>query len=224
MLKKILLATVTTVFLVLSAGASADMVANVYSCTLKEGKTSEDAHAVNGEWLKWARAHAGTDGIKSSYTTAIVGDLEGFTWVDTYESLAVWAKVNDAVCRTSSTLMLVRPGSGELGGDPAEPYHYRSSCAPGNFRDYARAIDGMGKFDLVMVDGRARASCIVHAVPKVRRTPSISRGSICGTTTRIAICQVLAPLRVLLPQDSLRAITAGRSCRSAKLLVASTQS
>ena len=74
MLKKILLATVTTVFLVLSAGASADMVANVYSCTLKEGKTSEDAHAVNGEWLKWARAQAGTDGIRSSYTTAIVGE------------------------------------------------------------------------------------------------------------------------------------------------------
>lgn len=94
MLKKILLATVSTVFIVLSAGASADMVANVYSCTLKEGKTSEDAHAANGQWLKWARAKAGTDDIRSSYTTSIVGDLEGFMWVDTYPDLATWAKIN----------------------------------------------------------------------------------------------------------------------------------
>ena len=96
MLKKVLLATVTTVFLVLSAGASADMVANVYSCTLKEGKTTEDAHAANAQWLKWARAKAGTDGIRSSYTTSIVGDLEGFMWVDTYPDLAAWAKINAA--------------------------------------------------------------------------------------------------------------------------------
>ncbi|NNF50200.1 MAG: hypothetical protein HKN65_10120 [Woeseiaceae bacterium] len=95
-MKKILLAALTTVFLVFSAGASADMVANVYSCKLKEGKTSEDAHAINGEWLKWARAKAGTDDIRSSYTTSIVGDLDGFMWVDTYPDLAAWAKVNGA--------------------------------------------------------------------------------------------------------------------------------
>ena len=96
MFKKILLAAVTTVFLVFSAGASADMVANVYTCKLKEGKTSEDAHAINGQWLKWARAKAGTDDIRSSFTTAIVGDLDGFMWVDTYPDLAAWAKVNGA--------------------------------------------------------------------------------------------------------------------------------
>ena len=95
-MKKVLLAALTTAFLVLSAGASADMVASVYSCKLKEGKTSEDAHAVNGEWLKWARAKAGTDDVRSSYTTSIVGDLEGFMWVDTYPDLAAWAKVNGA--------------------------------------------------------------------------------------------------------------------------------
>ena len=95
-MKKIFVATVSALFLVLSAAASADMVANVYSCTLNEGKTSEDAHAVNGQWLKWARAKAGTDEIRSSFTTSIVGDLEGFMWVDTYPDLAAWAKVNGA--------------------------------------------------------------------------------------------------------------------------------
>ena len=38
------------------------------------------------------------------------------------------------------------------------------------------------------------------------------------------ICQVRAPFRVLLPQEIFRAITAGRSWRSARLLVASTPS
>lgn len=95
-MKRIFIATVSAMFLMLSAGASADMVANVYSCTLKEGKTSEDAHAINGQWLKWARAKAGTDDIRSSYTTSIVGDLEGFMWVDTYPDLAAWAKINGA--------------------------------------------------------------------------------------------------------------------------------
>ena len=38
------------------------------------------------------------------------------------------------------------------------------------------------------------------------------------------ICQVRAPFWVLLPQEILRAMTAGRSWRSARLLVASTPS
>jgi hypothetical protein len=38
------------------------------------------------------------------------------------------------------------------------------------------------------------------------------------------ICQVVAPFPVLLPQEILRAMTAGRNWRSAKLLVASTPS
>lgn len=39
-----------------------------------------------------------------------------------------------------------------------------------SFRRYAEAIDEFpnGQFDLVLVDGRARPSCIVHAAPKVR--------------------------------------------------------
>jgi hypothetical protein len=42
--------------------------------------------------------------------------------------------------------------------------------------------------------------------------------------SEVRICQVRAPFGVLLPQEILRAITAGRSWRSARLLVASTPS
>ena len=82
---------------------------------------------------------------------------------------AWWDRVQQAVDNALVTVMLVHAGGEELGSDPANPRHYRSSCRPGNFRDYVQVIDLMEPFDLVMVDGRARASCIAHAVPMVRK-------------------------------------------------------
>ena len=96
MIKKILLTTVASMLLVLSAGVSADPVTIVFSCELKDGKTKEDAMAVNGQWLKWARATGGSDEITSSFVTTMIGELGGFLWVDTYPDLATWAKVADA--------------------------------------------------------------------------------------------------------------------------------
>ena len=95
-MKKMITAVVMSAFLALSAGASADPVSAVFTCKLNDGKTKEDAMAVNAKWLKWARATAGTDAITSSYVETVVGDLGGFMWVDTYPDLATWAKVADA--------------------------------------------------------------------------------------------------------------------------------
>ncbi len=58
--------------------------------------------------------------------------------------------------------------------DPSDPDHYASSdanYAHMNFKAYASAIDAYpdGHFDVVMVDGRARTSCLVHALPKLRK-------------------------------------------------------
>jgi hypothetical protein len=62
----------------------------------------------------------------------------------------------------------IPPGPGEIGLDRANPEHYRAgSIGNANFLAYAQSITGNGPFDLVLVDGRARASCIVHAVPEV---------------------------------------------------------
>jgi hypothetical protein len=60
MIRKMILAILTTTFLLLSAIASADTVSQVWRCKLNEGKTAEDAQAINGEWLKRARELAGT--------------------------------------------------------------------------------------------------------------------------------------------------------------------
>ncbi|HRH67179.1 MAG TPA: hypothetical protein PLU53_12830 [Bacteroidia bacterium] len=58
--------------------------------------------------------------------------------------------------------------------DPADPSHYSSTHKNSvgvNYRNYASSIDTYpdGYFDLVLVDGRSRASCIAHALPKIKR-------------------------------------------------------
>jgi hypothetical protein len=58
--------------------------------------------------------------------------------------------------------------------DPADPRAYRSAdvaFANQTFRNYARQIDKFPNqhFDVVLIDGRARPSCLMHSVPKVKR-------------------------------------------------------
>ena len=96
MFKKIVLATVTSVFLLLSAAVHAEPVTVVFSCKLKDGYTKENAMEINARWLKWARETGGSDEITSSYVSTIIGDLGSFMWVDTYPDIATWGKVVDA--------------------------------------------------------------------------------------------------------------------------------
>ena len=96
MLKKIMLATVSSVFLLLSVAVHAEPVTIVFSCTLNEGSTKEDAMEINSRWLKWARATSGSDEITSSYVSTLIGDLDVFLWVDTYPDIPTWGKIADA--------------------------------------------------------------------------------------------------------------------------------
>lgn len=66
---------------------------------------------------------------------------------------------------------LVPYETGEIGPDKAEPEHYKSGSTelgPVNFKRYASFIDSYEPFDLVLVDGMARAACLKHAVGKVK--------------------------------------------------------
>jgi len=61
--------------------------------------------------------------------------------------------------------------SPELGPDKANPHHYKSGSTqlgPVNFKKYASAIDSYDKFDLILIDGMARASCLYHAFSHVK--------------------------------------------------------
>jgi hypothetical protein len=96
MLKKIMLATATSVFLMLSAAAHAEPVTIVFTCTLNEGSTKEDAMEINSRWLKWARETGGSDEITSSYVSTLIGDLGSFMWVDTYPDIVTWGTIVEA--------------------------------------------------------------------------------------------------------------------------------
>lgn len=95
-MKKLTLICLTGLFLVFSGIAAADTVSQVWSCKLKEGKTQEEAQALNGKWLKWAREVTGSDEVTSSYVTTAVGDTGGFMWVDSFPDFGTWAKMMDA--------------------------------------------------------------------------------------------------------------------------------
>lgn len=70
--------------------------------------------------------------------------------------------------RDNIDLRIIPPEDGELGDNAANPHHYRSRPLGGiNFKNYATAIDGFDQFNLILIDGRARASCLYHAIPKV---------------------------------------------------------
>lgn len=76
---------------------------------------------------------------------------------------------------TNCELSLIPPEIGDAGGgeDPANPADYCSSreeYREYRFLKYAASIDSMPdqSFDLVIIDGRARPSCIQHAYRKVK--------------------------------------------------------
>jgi hypothetical protein len=90
-------AFVALVTLFLSGIASADSIAETFTCEVKEGKSIEDVQATNSIWLKWINAHVEGGGITSSVGTTVVGNTEIFIFVDTYPNLATWAAAKDAL-------------------------------------------------------------------------------------------------------------------------------
>jgi len=89
-MKKALTCLLAVAFLYAGA-ASADSYREVWQCKAEEGKTVEDIQAVNSTWLAWMRKNV-DKGISSAILTAVVGNLEGFMFVDTYPTLDAWSE------------------------------------------------------------------------------------------------------------------------------------
>ena len=89
-MKRALTCLLAVAFLYAGA-ASADVYREVWQCKAEEGKSVEDIQAVNTKWLAWMRKNV-DKGIDSGISTAIVGNLEGFLFVDTYPTLDSWSE------------------------------------------------------------------------------------------------------------------------------------
>lgn len=92
---------VIVTFAVISLGvwgvASADTIANVYTCTLNDDVEIEDVQAQNSKWLAWVNANVEGGGITSSVGTAVVGNQDVFIFIDTYPNLSSWAATQEAL-------------------------------------------------------------------------------------------------------------------------------
>ena len=113
----------------------------------------------------------------SGGSTLYFADHTGF--VVSVEHDKEWYQAAAAVINKEAlahvTYRLIEPVSYEgLQLDFLQPQNYTSSFQKYNgyeFSTYARSIDAYADdtFDLVVVDGRVRASCILHALPKIKK-------------------------------------------------------
>ena len=89
----ILAAIVLGICMVANADSRVDAV---WQCTLKDGKTIEEAKTADTAWLKWANANVAGGDIQSSTVSTIVGDASSFIFVDSYPSLESWGATKAA--------------------------------------------------------------------------------------------------------------------------------
>lgn len=73
----------------------------------------------------------------------------------------------------TGNLILPEKHSSTLNLDPSEPFHYYTNdeaYLDSTFKSYASHIDRFpdNYFDIVLVDGRSRPSCIWHCMPKIK--------------------------------------------------------
>ncbi|MGE0623497.1 MAG: hypothetical protein AB7I04_16525 [Pseudomonadales bacterium] len=73
------------------AFAAETSVLEFWECKLQDGKTMDDAAKANKKWLELQHEDNHAE-IRSWALTAIVGDLDGFYWLDSFPSLDAWTK------------------------------------------------------------------------------------------------------------------------------------
>ena len=81
-----------------------------------------------------------------------------------------WYNKTKPLLKPEDKYNLIPYESDSIGPDKANPTHYKSGSTQlgdVNFKRYASAIDDYGKFDLILIDGMARASCLAHAYSHV---------------------------------------------------------
>jgi hypothetical protein len=83
---------VTAAALTFCVAASAETrIVEVWSCTLRDGKTIEQVKQANAKWLEFVNGQVKGGGVESYTMSAIVGSLDHFTFADSYPDMAAWS-------------------------------------------------------------------------------------------------------------------------------------
>ena len=81
----------------ISASANAD-IREVWTCTIKDGKSMDDVRAANSSWVKFVNENVDGGGITSHIITSVVGNVtpRSFGYVDSFPTLESWAAARAA--------------------------------------------------------------------------------------------------------------------------------
>jgi precorrin-6B methylase 2 len=135
-------------------------------------------------WLTFGAIHSLTDRLRRDMRVFEYGSggstlffaLHARSVVSVEHDVAWSAEVRRAASaldlKNVSVLDVAPDESLEPGADPADPDAYASSdqlLASRSFRTYAAAIDSFDdqSFDVIVIDGRARPSCVKHSLSKL---------------------------------------------------------
>jgi hypothetical protein len=69
----------------------------VWDCKAADGVEMDAIHKVNTKWVEFGNESVPDGDIRSGIVTAVIGDQEGFIFVDSFASLEAWAAMQKAM-------------------------------------------------------------------------------------------------------------------------------
>ena len=85
----------------------------VWTCTVKDGKTIDDIKKLNHKWVKYVNTAVKGGDIQSYVATAIIGNLGTFIFVDSFPNMNSWT-AKEAAMKTDEGKK-IDDGFAELG-------------------------------------------------------------------------------------------------------------
>ncbi len=90
LLKLLLFTVVFFTWVVANAQDAVERIVEVWTCTLNDDQTQEDVQTTNTKWVAFMNAQVEGGDIQSYVLTSIVGNTEGFLYVDSFPDMRAW--------------------------------------------------------------------------------------------------------------------------------------
>ncbi len=84
-------------FALTGSAIAEDRVVVMWTCEFAEGKTAADVQEANGRWVRFNNKEVAGGDIRSFVASAIVGDVTGFAYLDSFPNIESWAGMQKAM-------------------------------------------------------------------------------------------------------------------------------